>query len=187
MNPEGFALLGSYLVGTWMFRLMPASYYSWEGGVNLWHLTIQLAINDCLQTMMHLGEHKLSSWVYRHSHKSHHKFLNPKMFDAFHGSITDTFLMILVPLFCTAQLVHCNVWSYMAFGSTFACWLTLIHSEIQHPWDPFFRKLGLGTAGDHHVHHRCFIYNYGHLFMWWDMMLGTYKSPLEVSSFNKEI
>jgi hypothetical protein len=47
--------------------------------------------------------------------------------------------------------VHCNVWSYMAFGTIYASWLTLIHSEIQHPWDPVFRKLGLGTASDHHV------------------------------------
>jgi lathosterol oxidase len=39
----------------------------------------------------------------------------------------------------------------MAFGTIYASWLTLIHSEIQHPWDPVFRKLGLGTASDHHV------------------------------------
>ena len=43
-----------------------------------------------------------------------------------------------------------------------------------------------GTAADHHVHHRCFLFNYGHLFMYWDMMLGTYKAPSEVSSFNPE-
>ena len=47
--------------------------------------------------------------------------------------------------------VHCNVWSYMTFGAVFSSWLTLIHSEIQHPWDPMLRKLGLGTAADHHV------------------------------------
>ena len=46
---------------------------------------------------------------------------------------------------------------------------------------------GLGTAGDHHVHHKCFIYNYGHLFMWWDMMAGTYRSPLAIDSFSKDI
>ena len=26
-----------------------------------------------------------------------------------------------------AQLVHCNVWSYMAFGTIYSSWLTLIH------------------------------------------------------------
>jgi len=186
-QPEGFILLGSYLAGTWMFRIMPESYYSSEGGVNLWHVFLQLVINDFLQTMMHYGEHKVSPAIYKSSHKPHHRFLNPKMFDAFNGSVADTVFMILVPLSITAQVVHCNVWSYMTFGATYASWLTLIHSEIQHPWDPLFRKLGLGTAGDHHVHHKCFVFNYGHLFMWWDMLLGTYRSPLHIDSFNKDL
>jgi hypothetical protein len=141
---QGFVLLASYLSGTWMFRLMPETYYLWDGGICVKHVIMQLMINDFLQTLMHLGEHKLSAWVYRKSHKPHHRFLSPKMFDAFNGSVTDTVFMILVPLFITAQSVHCNVWSYMAFGSIFAGWLTLIHSEMQHPWDPLFQKIGLG-------------------------------------------
>ena len=51
-----------------------------------------------------MQEHKVSSWVYRTSHKPHHKFLSPKMFDAFNGSVTDTVFMILLPLFITAQV-----------------------------------------------------------------------------------
>ena len=39
------------------------------------------------------------------SHKPHHRFLNPKMFDAFNGSVADTVFMILVPLSITAQVV----------------------------------------------------------------------------------
>jgi len=65
----------------------------------------------------------------------------------------------------------------MAFGSTYACWLTLIHSEYSFPWDPAFRAMGLGTPADHHVHHKVFKYNYGHLFMWFDRMAGTYSDP----------
>ena len=39
-----------------------------------------------------------------------------------------------------ANLVDCNVWEYMAFGTLYSSWLTLIHSEYAHPWDvPFFR------------------------------------------------
>ena len=41
--------------------------------------------------------------------------------------------MILVPLYSTAHLVHCNVWEYMSFGSLYASWLTLIHSECEFP------------------------------------------------------
>ena len=54
----------------------------------------------------------------------------------------DTFLMILVPLVLTARLINANVWSYMVFGSLYANWLTLIHSEYAHPWDRLFRFFG---------------------------------------------
>lgn len=86
--------------------------------------------------------------------------------------------MILLPLYATANIVRdCNVWTYMVFGSMYANWLVLIHSEYVFPWDGIFRKLGLGTPGDHHVHHKVFKYNYGHLFMWFDRMFGTYRDP----------
>ena len=44
-----------------------------------------------------------------------------------------------------------------------------------------------GTAADHHVHHKTFVYNYGHIFMWWDRLIGTYKAPESVRTFNKGI
>lgn len=104
------------------------------------------------------------------------------------GSAADTFLMILVPLFTTANLVRgANVWSYMAFGSLYANWLTLIHSEYAHPWDGAFRMLGLGTAADHHIHHALFVKNYGHLFMYFDWLCGTYKNPATCSKFNARV
>ena len=165
-QPEGFIMLGSYLIGTWMFNIMPNSYYSFSGGINWLHVILQLLIQDFIQYIMHICEHKVSSYFYRISHKPHHKFTNPRLFDAFNGSPTDTFIMILIPLILTAHIVHTNVWSYMTFGSLYANWLTLIHSESIHIWDEtLFYKLGFGTAPDHHVHHKLFVYNYGHLFM----------------------
>lgn len=164
-QPEGFMLLGGYLVSTWMFGLMPSSYYAFSGGINWIHVILQLLIQDSIQAILHLLEHKVNSTFYRYSHKPHHRFTNPKLFDAFNGSVPDTFIMILVPLFITARLVNSNVWSYMVFGSLYANWLTLIHAEYPHPWDFVFRKLGLGTAADHHIHHKLFVFNYGHLFM----------------------
>jgi hypothetical protein len=64
----------------------------------------------------------------------------------------------------------------MAFGTIFANYLTLIHSEYINPWDRFFHFLGIGTAGDHHVHHAKFVYNYGHLFTYWDRLFGTFAA-----------
>ena len=182
-QPEGFVLLGLYLSGTWMFRLMPVSYYSFEGGVDWTLVLVQLLLQDAMQTLMHFAEHKISAEIYRRTHKPHHRFLNPRLFDAFNGSTGDTVFMILIPLFITAQLVHCNVWTYMAFGSIFANYLVLIHSEYVHPWDTVASYLGIGTAGDHHVHHRVFIKNFGHLFMYWDRLLGTYQAPSATKRF----
>ena len=66
----------------------------------------------------------------------------------------------------------------MTFGSLYANWLTFLHSEYSHPWDKIlFKYIGFGTAADHHVHHKLFVYNYGHLFMYWDIFFGTYKNP----------
>mmetsp|Transcript_54805 Transcript_54805/g.81371 ORF Transcript_54805/g.81371 Transcript_54805/m.81371 type:complete len:373 (-) Transcript_54805:32-1150(-) len=176
-QPEGFVLLTVYLSGTWMFRLMPACYYSFEGGIQWARVFACLILQDGIQYLMHRLEHGVSPAFYRMSHKPHHKFTNPRLFDAFNGSTADTIIMILIPLYSVALLVRCNVWTYMAFGSVYANWLTLIHSEYPFPWDKSFRKLGFGTPGDHHVHHKFFKYNYGHLFMWFDRVCRTYQNP----------
>lgn len=186
-QPEGFILLGGYLSGTWMFGLMPDAYYSFEGGIEWQKVFLCLVIQDGIQFVMHLLEHKVSPTFYKYSHKPHHRFTNPRLFDAFNGSMLDTICMILIPLYATANLVHCNVWSYMAFGSLYANWLTLIHSEYTFPWDGLFHSIGFGTSGDHHVHHAFFKYNYGHLFTWFDRLYGSYRHPNEFAPklFNK--
>jgi hypothetical protein len=43
-QPEGFFVLASYLSLTWMFNLMPSSYYSFEGGINWIHVLQQLLL-----------------------------------------------------------------------------------------------------------------------------------------------
>jgi len=188
-QPEGFVLLGGYLSGTWMFRLMPAAYYSFDGGIDYAKVFACLVIQDGIQFVMHLLEHSVSPAFYKYSHKPHHRFTNPRLFDAFNGSMLDTIFMILVPLYATANLVHCNVWSYMAFGSFYANWLTLIHSEYTFPWDQLFHCVGFGTPADHHVHHAFFKYNYGHLFTWFDRIWGTYRHPSEFApkQFNEGV
>jgi alternative squalene epoxidase len=168
---------------------MPTTYYSFQGGVNWGQVAAQLLLQDTIQCGMHMLEHRIDDffgthkWFYRRSHKPHHRFTNPKLFDAFNGSAADTFCMILLPLYVTANVIHTNVWSYMAFGSLYANWLCLIHSECDHPWDGIFRALGFGTAGDHHVHHTLFTRNFGHLFTYADRLCSTYTAPSMVSKF----
>jgi sterol desaturase/sphingolipid hydroxylase (fatty acid hydroxylase superfamily) len=127
-QPEGFVMLGGYLIGYWMLGLMPASYYSFSGGINWPQVAVQLLLQDFVQFAMHVMEHKWDPRLYKASHKPHHRFTNPRLFDAFNGSPADTFLMILFPLVVTSRLVNANVWTYMAFGSLYANWLTLIHA-----------------------------------------------------------
>jgi len=180
-QPGGFFLLGTYLSLTWLWDLLPPSYYSFQGSIQYTNVALCLITQDLLQFLMHKLEHIAHPKLYRLSHKPHHKFTNPKLFDAFDGSVPDTILMILLPLFFTAHLVRtCNVWTYMAFGSIYANWLTFIHAEVTFPWERYFRVVGLGTAADHHVHHKFFKWNFGHLFLWWDWVAGSYRDPREV-------
>ena len=186
-NPEGFVLMGGYLAGTWMFNLMPASYYVlWGSRASLVDVALQLLVNDLYQTLAHLAEHQIKA-VYRHAHKPHHKHTSPVLFDAFDGDFLDTVFMILIPLYATCLTMayvlgrDVSVWSYMIFGSVYANYLCLIHSEYEHPWDALFMKLGIGTPADHHVHHKLFNRNFGHLFMYWDKLFGTYTDPRSVT------
>lgn len=59
-QPEGLVMMGGYLIGTWMFGLMPSSYYSFAGGINWKHVLVQLLIQDFVQYAMHLLEHKVA-------------------------------------------------------------------------------------------------------------------------------
>jgi sterol desaturase/sphingolipid hydroxylase (fatty acid hydroxylase superfamily) len=187
---EGFVLLMSYLTITWMAGIMPKAYYTFDGTIQYKELFLCLLIQDGLQYTVHLLEHIVSPSFYQISHKPHHRFINPRLFDAFNGSFLDTICMVVIPLFLTSQIVrNCNVWTYMSFGSSYSCWLTLIHSEYAFCWDGMFRLLGLGTPADHHVHHKFFKFNYGHLFMWFDRLAGTYRNPRSFAPrvFNQKV
>eukprot|EP01125_Pyxidicula_operculata_P009479 TRINITY_DN3120_c0_g1_i3.p1 TRINITY_DN3120_c0_g1~~TRINITY_DN3120_c0_g1_i3.p1 ORF type:complete len:178 (-),score=12.32 TRINITY_DN3120_c0_g1_i3:268-801(-) len=167
-----------------MFKILPDSYYDVNAPVNWLHVFAQFVVVDFFTFVDHLIEH---NWVafYQKSHKSHHKFIVPKLYNAFNGSILDTLTLILIPLVITSQICNfVNCWSFIAFGTLYATQFTLIHCEYPHPWDPLLGLLGIGTAEHHNIHHLLFKYNYGHFFMWWDMLYGTYKSPSSVKQFN---
>lgn len=182
-NPESFVMLFSYLSFVWMFRLLPAAYYEYEAPLQWWHVVAQFLVVDVLTTASHLLEHNWAA-LYIRSHKMHHRFVNPKLYNAFSGSLLDTFTLILVPLFLTHQICYfVNNKGLAAFGTLYAAQFTMIHCEFRHPWDSLFEWLGIGTAEDHNIHHLLFKYNYGHFFMWWDWLLGTYKAPHTVKQF----
>jgi hypothetical protein len=136
-------------------------------------------------------------------HNQHHRYTSPVIFDAFSGSLYatslshlllsslrcnsdvacryDTTLLILIPLYITSRICFwVNTRTWAAFGSTYSCWFLLIHSEVVHPWDPVLAFLGLGTPGDHAVHHAVVVKNFAHYFPILDKLTGSYRSPEEV-------
>lgn len=174
MNIEGLLLIGGYLMFTWKMGWMPLSYERSRNGIQWINVGGQLLLQDFLQYWMHRWEHRIK-WLYRNAHMEHHKHREPVWWDAFDGTCMDTTVMILVPLFFTAQTMRqVNVWSYMTFGTIYANWLTCIHSNTELPWESFFTGIGFGTSRDHLVHHRLYAYNFGHMFMYWDKWFGTY-------------
>jgi len=176
-------LLVPYLSLTWMFSLMPESYYDIESPCNFFHVLVQLLVVDFFTYVFHVGEHTISRW-YILTHKAHHKFTNPQLFNAFDATLLDTIFLILFPLYSTAQLCHVNCWSYIVFGFAYSVHFMLIHSEFEHDFDPILKAFYVNTAADHHVHHKLFLFNYGHFFTIYDRIGGTYKCPKSVKGFS---
>jgi len=174
-QPSAFALMGAYLSGAWIARLMPDSYYDYHAPVDWMHVVLQLVVVDLFTVVNHLAEHALPP-LYVESHKPHHRYVSPQLFDAFDGSLADTTMLILLPLFCTMRaLSFVATWSYIAFGFVYSTWFLLIHSEWPHPLDGLAGAVGVYTARDHHGHHALFTKNFAHFFTYWDRALGTFE------------
>jgi len=178
-KPSAFALMGAYLTVTFLLGWMPRAYYDVDARVDWLHVLLQVAAVDMFTVINHIAEHALPA-LYVPSHKAHHRFIAPVLFNAFDGTNADTTLLILLPLFCTMRLlpmVHC--WSYIAFGVTFSTHLCLIHSEWPHPWEPIGDALAVYSSRDHQAHHKFFNVNYAHFFKTWDRLAGTYRANLD--------
>lgn len=175
-------LLLPYLVVTWMFAMLPSSYYDYAPNPSATNVILQFLCVDFFTYINHVAEHSLSE-LYRAAHKAHHKFTAPQLFNAFDATILDAVLLILLPLYATATLCHVHTWDYVVFGTMYSTYFMLIHSEYAHFFDGYFGKLGIYTAEDHQVHHALFNYNYSHFFTYWDRIFGTYRAGCTVDTF----
>ena len=176
------SLLLFYLTFTWMFKLIPPTYYLMNNTTTNWIQVLQqLILIDFLMYVNHISEH----YFYNTSHKNHHTWANPIIFNAYNASVKDVIVLIVFPLYITTNLIHTNTWTYMTFGTIYSSYLMLIHSEYRHPWDNLFRSIGIGTGSDHHVHHLKFKWNFGHFFTWWDRLFNTYRHPSTVKEIRK--
>lgn len=183
-NPGAFLLMLPYLCLTWWFRLMPESYYDWGRPVSWPMVLAQLLVVDFFTFSFHVAQHALPA-LYKRSHKPHHRFTRPQLFNAFDGSLVDTVMLILFPLFTTAQLLPASNWDYIAFGTVYSSHFMLIHSEFSHVWDPLLSKFMVNVAEDHHVHHATFKSNFGHFFTVFDRVAGTYRAGRDCPGFQR--
>ena len=90
-------LLVPYLSLTWMFNMMPQSYYDVSSAPSALDVIAQLLLVDFFTYSFHVVLHTISK-LYKASHKAHHKFTNPQLFNAFDATIVDTVFLILFPL-----------------------------------------------------------------------------------------
>lgn len=82
--PESFLLVFGYLSFVWIFKLLPSSYYDLNGNIVWFHVFLQFITVDALIYGMHRVEH---AWprLYKASHKAHHVWINPRLYNAFNG------------------------------------------------------------------------------------------------------
>lgn len=78
-RPE-LLLLVPYLSLTWVFGLMPESYYNITDRAKIRDVVLQLLVVDFFTYCFHLAEHNVPKW-YILGHKAHHKYTNPHLFN----------------------------------------------------------------------------------------------------------
>jgi len=168
---EGIPLSYLFLFLYWTGGFLPTSYYDLTLRFEAPRFIGMLAVQDLLQYISHLAAHKFK-FKY---HWPHHKATTPKILDAFKGSVLDTSLMVLLPMFITLQVFHANCVTLQIFGSFYSSYLILIHADYEHSWERITSKLGFATARDHRLHHQKRNVNFGHIFRIWDVLFKTYE------------
>ena len=171
---EGIPLSYTFLFIYWYTGLLPKTYYNLTFKFETTKFITMLLLQDFIQFISHLIAHKLKLRY----HIPHHKAIIPKTIDAFQGSILDTILMVLLPLFFTLQVIQTNCLTLQIFGSFYSSYLILIHANYEHKWEKYTSKLGFLTTKDHREHHKRRIVNFGHIFIFWDLIFKTYYKEI---------
>lgn len=166
---EGIPLSYLFLISYWTSGYLPASYYDLDLTFKFVDFIGMLLLQDFLQYVSHVIAHKLRLKY----HWPHHKATTPNVLDAFKGSVLDTSLMVLLPMFFTLQVFHTNCLTLQIFGSFYSSYLILIHADYEHPWEKYLEKIGFATSKDHRLHHQKRNVNFGHVFIIWDVLFNT--------------
>ncbi len=143
------------------------SDYGW--GYLLASLVFLVCFTETLIYWIHRTLH--ARCLYKLIHRYHHGFRAPTPWASLAFHPLDAFLQAL-PYHLFAFLFPIHVGVYAAALVVVTLWTFLIHEPpLLFPagW-PYF-------AAHHETHHTCNRFNYGQFFMFWDKLLGTYRSP----------
>jgi sterol desaturase/sphingolipid hydroxylase (fatty acid hydroxylase superfamily) len=159
--------------------LVPPSIKDLSVSFNPLVCILHFLVFDSLMWVIHFTQHRWR-WLYYNTHAVHHTISSPTMIVALTGYLPDTCLLILLPLHTTFLLLASlgNLMTVGTFAVGALLHLHMIHSEFEHSWDPFLRKIGIANTWDHHIHHCVPRHNLAHFFVFLDKMFGTYTDPL---------
>lgn len=171
LSPSGAPLVLSYIVVYFLSGKMKPSYYE-ESSFDPRNVFLQLYVVDFFMFCAHYASHNkpFGSAVYKLTHAPHHIHKNPRMTDAFDGSLGDTTCMIVFPLFLTSRIIVASFLDYACFGACYSALLTLLHARSSHRWEStlVWTEMRLGTSEQHRLHHKTLTKKYGHIFSVWD-------------------
>jgi len=160
--------------------IMPKSMQTLTLTVHPLSLAAHFLIFDSSMWVIHWCQHRFR-WLYHNTHAVHHTIQSPTIICALTGYLPDTALLILAPLHFTVLVAPWgNFLTVLLFAVLSLFHLHCIHSEFEHSWDAAFRRLGLVSSWDHHVHHVLPRKNLAHFFVFLDKMMGTYCDPMSL-------
>ena len=155
----------------WIGNFFPNSIYDSEYTIDIHNnfITILLHVitTDALQYMTHVIGHK----VWKSSHFVHHKHTQPSSDISFDTGICDAILQLILPLFTSIHIIYPNKSELLLFGLFYMNWLQYIHSNNLYD---FKKNKLLVSPHFHKLHHQYHCKNFGHVFIIWDKLGGTF-------------
>ena len=124
-------------------------------------------LTDFLQFFTHLIGHKF----WKKSHYLHHRHVYPSSDISFDTGTVDAVLQLIVPLVISFHIIKPSKIEIFLFGLIYMNWLQYIHSNNLYD----FKKNTLFVSPHFHkLHHQYHTKNFGHVFVIWDRIAGTY-------------
>jgi len=150
-------------------------YDTLEDGPGRWYdyaqFPIFLLFTDFCIYFIHRGLHHPA--IYKHLHKSHHKWIMPSPYASVAFHPVDGFMQSL-PYHLFPFIFPLQKFAYLALFVFVQIWTVLIHDGEYVANGTF-----LNGAACHTMHHLYFNYNYGQYTTMWDRLLGSYRKPNE--------